>query len=75
MEVEFHFWDGKGDWGSWIKLLEEEGFGYTARGSKHKHWLYLSAEKGWAGGLGEVKLRDGSFIGGSLGLWKGQKQA
>jgi len=72
LEIEFHFWEGQRDkWGMWKRWLGDEGYGYTARWSKHKHWLYLSACKGIEG-LGEVQLRDGSFIGGSLKLWKSQ---
>lgn len=78
-EIEFHNWDKKmrfGEvlWEEWRDFLDEEFKGqYTARWSKRRHWLYLSAHKGVAG-LGEVQLRDGSFKGESLRLWREQPQ-
>lgn len=49
-EVEFHGWDGSVNsasllWEGWKEALEKQGFGYKARWSKHRHWLYLSASK------------------------------
>lgn len=71
-EIEFHFYeDRKGDWNSWKNWLEEIGYGYIARWSKHRHWLYLSADKELEVRK-EVQLTDGSFRGGSLEKWKSQ---
>jgi len=57
-------------WKMWRDWLEEKGYGYLARWSKHRHWMYLSAslerEK-----RKEVQLIDGSFRGRNLELWKG----
>ncbi|KKL18947.1 hypothetical protein LCGC14_2470440, partial [marine sediment metagenome] len=45
-EIEFNFYKGeKGRWEEWKRWFESEGYGYTARWSKHRHWLYVSAEK------------------------------
>jgi len=71
LEIEFHLPNSKASWNNWKIWLEDEGYGYLARWSKHRHWLYLSAEKGWDVKK-EVQLKDGSFRGGSLELWKAQ---
>ncbi len=74
LEIEFHFWNkgpGVSNWLSFKRWLEANEYGYIARWSKHSHWLYLSAEKGWDVKR-EVQLEDGSFRGRSLELWRGQ---
>jgi hypothetical protein len=71
-EIEFHFYKDKGgSWKEWKGWFGSEGYSYVARWSKHKHWLYVSAEKG-VGVSREVQLTDGSFRGESLEKWKGQ---
>lgn len=70
LEIEFHFWENRdGSWDRWKDWLEEEGYGYKARWSKHKHWLYLSASKDRKGSQ-EVFLKDGSFTDRSKKLWE-----
>jgi hypothetical protein len=62
-EVEFHDWGGeKGaqTWTSWKPILEEQGFGYKARWSKHKHWIYLSASKDY-NFREEIQLKNGDM--------------
>ena len=79
LEVEFHFlterqrekWEGEFlVWKAWKNFLIGKGYGYLARWSKHRHWMYLSAslEKK---DRKEVQLIDGSFRGRNLELWKG----
>ena len=71
LEIEFHFWKGiKGGWSLWKKWLKDEGYSATARWSKHKHWLYLSARKDGTGLVKEFHLPDGSFKGKSLDIWR-----
>jgi len=80
LEVEFHFLTGEqrrgswmGEflvWGIWKDWLISEGYGYIARWSKHRHWMYLSANLERKARK-EVQLTDGSFRGRSLELWKG----
>jgi len=64
LEIEFHFYTEKeqrlADWECWKTFLSHYNYGYVARWSKHKHWLYLSAERN--GKIRqEVQLVDGSF--------------
>ena len=73
-EIEFHFWNKNPklhSWEYWKRRFEDEGYGYLARWSRHRHWLYVSAEKDW-NIRKEVQLKDGSFKGESLKLWKVQ---
>lgn len=74
LEIEFHFVTKEqrkaNKWSEWERMLEAYFRGcWTARWSKHKHWLYLSAHKE-VPGLGEVQLVDGSFEGVNLNLWR-----
>lgn len=73
LEVEFHFWEKKEGtlsyWENWKRFLRKYGFGYVARWSKHRHWLYLSADK-TLDIRQEVQLEDGSFRGNSRKLWR-----
>ena len=73
-EIEFHFYTLKqrkeGNWSSWKNFFQENGYGYTARWSKHRHWLYVSAEKVERPLWREYQLRDGSFRGESLKIWR-----
>ena len=81
LEVEFHFLSEKQrrklrverefvTWFVWRSWLEDKGYGYIARWSKHRHWMYLSASLERKERK-EVQLVDGSFRGRSLKLWQG----
>jgi len=78
LELELHFWTkeqqekGLGELGwnkFWKNSLEFYKFGYIARWSKHKHWLYISADKNWRI-QEEVNLTNGNFTGQSKRLWR-----
>jgi len=64
-EVEFHSWEGVVDhaallWNGWKEHLDKNGYGYKARWSKHKHWMYLSASKEY-NYREEIQLRNGDM--------------
>ena len=70
-ELEFHFPNKSLNLNMWFNWFKEKGYGWIARWSKSKHWLYISADK-------DLKvqkiyhLKDGSFKGDSLKMWKGE---
>jgi FkbM family methyltransferase len=74
LEIEFHFWDrwqGKiANWTRWKEWLDSQGYGYRARWSKSRHWLYLSASLE-SKEREEVHLTNGSFRGKTRQQWRG----
>ncbi len=70
-ELELHFYKNrKGDIDSWKEFFIVNKYNAILRWSKHKHWLYVSAEKADRPVWKECQLKDGSFKGESLGIWK-----
>lgn len=70
-ELEFHFPNKDLDIGMWFDYFKKRKYGWIARWSKSKHWLYISAGK-------DLKVQklyhlpNGSFKGDSLKMWKGE---
>ena len=73
LEIEFHYWEAwqrkLANWPKWKNWLEFHGYGYRARWSKHRHWLYLSAGKEMKE-REEIQLTDGSFRGKTREHWR-----